>query len=424
MSGVTSRRVRLSVLTVLTLGAGTLVALGGSVEADAVRAARHIRYRDWSSTHQLDRGSHDGTRAVAGELRFTLPAGTRRYAGRRYEYAAWTSPSVAARFGFTELIASWSARTPAMSWVQVEARATTAAGDLTNWYVMGRWSRGDGRFERTSAGSQADDHARVAVDTLRAVSGHRFVRWQVRALLMRPAGGTAVPRLQRVGAVVSRLPSGRLTTPSAPGPARGVELAVPPYSQQRHRGHFPQWGGGGEAWCSPTSTAMVLSYWRAGPSAADTDWVSDGVDPRVDHAARGTYDYAYGGTGNWPFNTAYAAQFGMEAFVTRLRSLREAERFVAAGLPVVASLSFTASELDGAGYGSNGHLMVIVGFRRSGDVIVNDPASHLRASNSRVRVVYDRLQFENAWLTHSGGLSYLIHAPGVALPAAPEQANW
>jgi hypothetical protein len=41
-----------------------------------------------------------------------------------------------------------------------------------------------------------------------------------------------------------------------------------------------------------------------------------------------------------------------------------------------------------------------------------------------VRVVYDRLQFENAWLRHSGGLSYVIHPPSVALPAAPGQANW
>jgi hypothetical protein len=407
---------------VLALGSGALV--GASVEADAVPTARHIRYHDWSSTRQLDRGTHEGTRAVAGELRFSRPAGTRGYAGRRYEYAAWVSPSVPARFGATELIASWSARTPARSWVQVEARATTATGELTTWYVMGRWAAGDRWFERTSAGRQADEHAEVAVDTLRVVSGHRFVRWQLRALLMRPAGGTAVPRLQRVGAVVSRLPSGRLATPSAAGPARGVELAVPPYSQQRHRGHFPQWGGGGEAWCSPTSTAMVLSYWRSGPSAADSAWVRDRVDPMVDHAARATYDYAYGGTGNWPFNTAYAAQFGMSSFVTRLRSLNEAERFVAAGIPVVASLSFTRSELDGAGYGSNGHLMVIIGFRPNGNVIVNDPASHLRASNSQVRVVYDRLQFENAWLRHSGGLSYVIHPPSVALPAAPGQANW
>ena len=30
------------------------------------------------------------------------------------------------------------------------------------------------------------------------------------------------------------------------------------------------------------------------------------MDPSVDFAARSTYDTAYRGTGNWPFNTAFA----------------------------------------------------------------------------------------------------------------------
>ena len=76
-----------------------------------------------------------------------------------------------------------------------------------------------------------------------------------------------------------------------------------------------------------------------------------------------TYDYDYDGAGNWPFNTAYAARLAGKAFVTRLRSLREAERFIVAGIPVVASISFGRGELDGAPISStNGHLLVIVGF--------------------------------------------------------------
>ena len=79
-----------------------------------------------------------------------------------------------------------------------------------------------------------------------------------------------------------------------------------------------------------------------------------------------TYDHAYDGTGNWPFNTAYAAT----ARPARRSSpgcavLREAERFIAAGIPLVASISFGSGELDGAPISStNGHLLVIVGFTR------------------------------------------------------------
>ena len=49
--------------------------------------------------------------------------------------------------------------------------------------------------------------------------------------------------------------------------------------------------------------------------------------------------------------------------------------------------------------------MVLVGFTPDGDVIVNDPAAK---SNDQVRRLYDRAQFERAWLTKSGGLTYVL----------------
>jgi hypothetical protein len=68
--------------------------------------------------------------------------------------------------------------------------------------------------------------------------------------------------------------------------------------------------------------------------------------------------------------------------------------------------------------------MTIVGFEADGDVIVNDPASHLVPSNDEVRVVYDREQLADAWIGHTGGVSYVIHPEGVPLPDRPQQANW
>jgi hypothetical protein len=91
-----------------------------------------------------------------------------------------------------------------------------------------------------------------------------------------------------------------------------------------------------------------------------------------------------------------------------LRSLRQAERFIARGVPLVASIAFGSGELDGAPISStNGHLLVIVGFTRSGDVVVNDPAAR---RNKGVRRTYDRGQFEDAWLPASGGLVYVLDA--------------
>jgi hypothetical protein len=160
---------------------------------------------------------------------------------------------------------------------------------------------------------------------------------------------------------------------------------------------------------------MVLGYYDRLPDPSTYAWVgADHTDPWVDQAARATYDAAYEGTGNWPFNTAYAATRTGHAFVTRLADLRAAERYIAAGIPLVASISFGSGELTGAPISSTaGHLLVIVGFTETGDVVVNDPASR---SRSGVRRTYDRAELEAAWLGGSGGVVYVIRDDAHSLP--------
>jgi len=91
----------------------------------------------------------------------------------------------------------------------------------------------------------------------------------------------------------------------------------------------------------------------------------------------------------------------------------------------VASIASRPGELSGFLFsgGTNGHLVVIVGFDASGDPIVNDPAAW---SNQTVRRVYDRAQFERVWLRGSDGTAYVIHPPEVPLPPAALDAspNW
>jgi hypothetical protein len=95
--------------------------------------------------------------------------------------------------------------------------------------------------------------------------------------------------------------------------------------------------------------------------------------------------------------------------------LAEAERFVEASIPLTVSVSFQSSELDGAGYSTNGHLMNIVGFTRRGDVIANDPVS---PDDAGVRRIYPRAQFENVWIpaARSGGIAYVVHDDAHPLP--------
>ncbi|MEV6986443.1 C39 family peptidase [Sphaerisporangium sp. NPDC051017] len=373
-------------------------------------------------------GTAEGVSA-ADRLTFRSPAGTTTYTDalgtKTWEYARWTGRERPVGFAATELVASWTADTPAGSWLQVEMRGRHTGG-LTKWYVLGRWAYGEGDIRRTSLPGQGDADGTVYVDTFAAKTGKAISAYQLRVTLYRTPGSSARPVVRTLGAMSSAVPE-RTEVPVSPGGgAWGTELPVPRRSQSVHQGHYPEWDGGGEAWCSPTSTTMVLGYWGRWPSAVDTSWVDPSdPDPEVDYAARYTYDHAYQGAGNWPFNTAYAGRYGLDGFVTRLRSLTEMERLIAARIPVITSQSFEEEELPGAGYGTNGHLMVIIGFTSTGDVIANDPAS---PSNDAVRRVYPRAAFEKVWLrsTGSGGVVYVIHPANRPLPpaAVPGQPNW
>ena len=414
---------RRALLTTAAAGAA-LAGVSGAPRALAAEkkgdATRHVAYTSWSGT-ELVFGPFDRTSD------YVDPHGTAS-APVTYEVATWTSPVVRPGFALTELVASWKATTPGRSWVEVLVRGTSA-GAPTKGYVLGRWAAKDpadgGGIHRTSVSGQGDTVATVLTDTLATRSGYTLTDWQLEVRLMRPRGTAETPVVDVVGAMASALPDTKKVPRSANGPACGIVLDVPTYSQEVHVGHYPQWDDGGEAWCSPTSTAMVVDFWGAGPTGAETAWVEPAVDAQVDFTARNVFDYTYDGAGNWPFNTAYAATRGnLRGFVTRLRSLTEAEAFIAAGIPLVVSVSFKKSELTGAGYGTNGHLMVIVGFTGSGDVVCNDPASHLIPSNDQVRVTYDREEFENVWVPHSGGIVYVIHPADHPLPPAPAQANW
>jgi hypothetical protein len=387
------------------------------VPASARGGDSSVSFARWADAPALRSGTFSGVRLKRGVVVLKDAVGRHRaYHGTSYEVGSWTSPAVAPGFSFTELVASWSAVTPRNSWVEIRVRAT---GDARGrWMVLGRWASSDKHVRRTSVPGQSDALGRVDVDTWKAARAATSYQLQVR--LMRRAGSkSGSPSVSALGAVTSRLPSE--TGPvSAPSVGRGIVLDVPRYSQMVHRGEFPQYGGGGEAWCSPTSTAMVLGYYGRLPAASSYAWVGSRTDPWVDEVARRTYDHSYEGTGNWPFNTAYAASRGLSAFVTRLRSLAEAESFIAAGIPVIASVSFASGALSGAPISSTaGHLLVIVGFSSSGDVVVNDPAA---SSASGVRRTYARDQLERAWLEGSGGTAYVIHDDAHPLPASP--GNW
>ena len=392
---------------------------------------RHIRFESWSDS-RLGTGQHTGTAARDGQLVLDAPTASRVYADPHrdrpqvtYEVGTWTSAEVGPGFDFTELVPSWNAHTPAGTWIEVSLRVTTSTGRVSPWQVMGRWAETDHDIAPTSVPGQLSEISRVDVDRLSLLEGGAGAAYRLRVSLLRLPGSAATPSVSFLGCVASDVQAaGDDASPERHG-SGALVLDVPTYSQRLHIGRYPEWCNGGEAWCSPTSTSMVLAYWGLTPPEDDYTWVDPKVVDRfVPFAARHTFDHAYRAPGNWSFNAAYAARFGARAFVTRLRSLAEAEQFVRAGFPLVVGVAFTRDQLDGAGYDTTGHLTVIVGFDENGDVVCNDPASHHVASNDAVRATFDRDQFERAWMRSAGGITYVIHPRDVAVPRPPVEANW
>ena len=362
------------------------------------------------------RGVHRGTTWASGALRFDHPVGSLTVGRVRYDVARWTSAWVQPAQEFTELVPSWSARTPGGSWLRVLVRVRDNQGRVSGFKVIARWSAGDRFLKRRSAGSQADALVSVATDTVRAQPGVRLAGYQLRLQLMRRPSH-AGPAVRSVSAVVS-VPPVTPSTTSTPMSATPVSLPVPGYSQMIHRGQNPEYGGGGEAWCSPTSLSMLLGYYNRLPGPRSYAWVGTSYADRwVNQVARLTYDYRYRGTGNWPFNTAVGAQRVGDAFVTRLADLRAAEPFLRAGIPLAVSIRFGRGQLTGAPISASaGHLVVLAGLTAAGDPVVMDPAA---PSDATVRRTYDRAQFERTWIGGSGGTAYVVHDAAHPLPARP-----
>ena len=352
----------------------------------------------------------DGT-AVAADGRLTLATsglrsgndvpgayyGGNYYNGGSYQVGEAVSPVTTTSFGFTEAIASWNADTPAGTWIETWIRAQIA-GRWTKWYSLGVWASGETHVRRHSVRLQGDTDGFVAVDTL-VLNGKKAPpadAYQTKLQLFTANG--AAPSVRFFSVAISTAAQEPSTLQPSSGVARNTLLAVPEHSQMV----YPD---GGNVWCSPTSTSMVLAFWNGN---------SGTIESRVRSTVTGVYDWIYDGHGNWPFNTAFAATEGMEASVARFTSMNDVEDWVAAGVPVVFSWAWKKGEVTGSAVSSSdGHLAVIVGFDGSGNPIVNDPAA---PTNEDVQRTYNRAELETVWLRASGGTVYLIHPPGLAVP--------
>jgi hypothetical protein len=315
-----------------------------------------------------------------------------RAAGSNIGEVLLTSPEIAAPIDWNELVPSWN--TTPDTCLTVEARAISDAG-TTRFYSFGQWSLDPARCPRSSVTGQRDADGEVKTDEL--VLKRLARRVQVR-LTLRTFDVRTVPRLKYLG--LSFFNNTVSCVPQPPNrPAWGKTIPVPEKGQLDY--------AGGRDWCSPTCVSMVLSHWANVLHRPE-------LDVAVPDAARQIDDPAWRGTGNWPFNTALAGSFeGMRASLSRFDGLPEVEHWIAAGLPVVLSVSF--DRLNGGNKDEGtGHLVVCVGFTVTGDVVVNDPWAP-KKEGLRIHRVYPRQHVIDAW-ARSQNTVYLIYPESARTP--------
>jgi hypothetical protein len=303
------------------------------------------------------------------------------------------SPKINSQITWDELIVSWNADAPAGTFLKIEASAIST-GHQTKFYTLGDWSLENKIFPRTSVRGQKDADGKVDTDTL--ILKNFADATQIRITL----GGTngAMPSLKFLGVSFSNT-----KVPTAVRPpnrvAWGKIIPTPEHSQHG----YPNENG----WCSPTSLSMVLSRWAEVLNRPE-------MNLTVPEVAAAVYDDDYAGTGNWPFNTAFAGSFsGMKSYVTRFDDISEVEDWIAAGIPVILSTRWDWLQ-PGRTFDDAGHLVVCIGFTKNGDVVINDPATRLERGES-VRHIYKRADVIHSW-TKSHNTVYLVYPQNAKIP--------
>jgi hypothetical protein len=168
--------------------------------------------------------------------------------------------------------------------------------------------------------------------------------------------------------------------------------------EERTQADFPE---GISEWCSPTALSMLMAFWADRLNRPELRYT-------VPETARAVNDPNWPGTGNWPFNTAFAGWHpGIRATVARFSDVSELEDWIEAGIPVAFSVSY--SLLQGKPERGNGHLLVCIGFTETGDIVTNDPGRR------KVRQIYKRENLVKAW-AESENTVYLIHPEDSTLP--------
>lgn len=298
----------------------------------------------------------------------------------------YISPVVTARFNIKEIVPSWNIYCPPDCGYIAELRVGGLSGDWSPWFYMGDW----GNFPKSFKPCKKDKWGAVMIDYFIVKSKAR--KSQMRITLFSDREQRKTPSVTMLTLALSsergdldrslRVPEPKEKIPSS---LWNKKLKVPYRSQGAEDAKIA-----GKI-CSPTSISMVMDYW--------------GIKRATSEIASIVYDRKHDLYGLWWRGVEGASQYGLSGWVQYFRNWEQVKEMIAKGCPVIACISFRTGELDCARtVESEGHVVVIVGFDKKGNPIVNDPAG--QNENDGI-ITYDREQFAHAWFD-KGGVGYIL----------------
>jgi hypothetical protein len=122
--------------------------------------------------------------------------------------------------------------------------------------------------------------------------------------------------------------------------------------------------------------------------------------------AQTVYDAEHRIYGNWPYAVQGAYSYSVPGYLRRFSDWREVERAIAGDQPLVISIRVKPGQLSAAPQAATaGHLVVLTGFDREGNVEINDPNYSVPHSGRRL---YPRQDLEQVWMRNSAGTAYVL----------------
>lgn len=299
--------------------------------------------------------------------------------------AKYTSDVISCRFPATEFLPSWNIQLPQKDH---SFKVFIRVGDesklkFSPWMFMGE---GGAWVQETAEKTEAKGWGTSKIDYLKLTKPASAFQFKVEFQTTPAASADESPMLRRFFVHYS----GEAPRPQpALGSAstnRAFRVPVPYRSQldvsQKALRHII---------CCPTCVAMVLEH--------------HGINQPTLSVCESVYDQRHKIYGIWPKAAQAAAQYGCRAWVHRFRSMSNVRERLNTGMPIIASIRTEEGQLRGARYPrSNGHLIVITGYRGNSKVRVNDPYS---AGSSGGEIEYETSDIEKVWLDN-GGVAILI----------------